>query len=115
MELVGDRLEVHVGGIQQTIVHLGMGGHGYMTSQDNLMPHLSQSVVTHYLDNDMPAMMAAFKKVLRLLAWDQKFGNVRGLKAALNELGLYGGNVRRPRVPVTSEAMKAQVLEMIRD
>lgn len=114
MEAVGDRVEVLCGGIAQVPAHLMMGGHGYMSSQANLAPRLSQAVVDHFVAGDLPAMSAAFTTVLKLLAADSSYGNTRGLKEALRQLGLPGGHVRPPRRPLPDN-LKADVARMLDD
>jgi 4-hydroxy-tetrahydrodipicolinate synthase len=114
IEAVRGRAEVHVGGIQAAPGALFLGGNGYLSSQANLAPRLSQSVCDYYVAGDLAAMSKAFATVLRLLLADSGFGNVRGVKEALNQLGLYGGHVRPPRMPV-DDATKKAVTKMLAD
>jgi 4-hydroxy-tetrahydrodipicolinate synthase len=114
IEGVRGRAEVHVGGIQAAPGSLFLGGNGYLSSQANLAPRLSQSVCDYYVAGDLAGMSTAFATVLRLLLADSGFGNVRGMKEALNQLGLYGGHVRPPRMPA-DETTKQAVTRMLTD
>jgi 4-hydroxy-tetrahydrodipicolinate synthase len=114
LDAVGGRAEVHVGGMQAAVAALCLGANGYLSSQANLAPRLSQSVCDHFAAGDLAAMSTAFAAVLRLLSADAGFGNVRGVKEALNQLGLHGGHVRPPRMPV-DEATKGAVARMLTD
>jgi len=114
MTALNGRTEVYIGGIQAVLAHLSLGGAGYMSSQANLAPRLSQSVCDHWAAGDLKATSEAFATVLRLLAADAGFGNVRGVKEALNQLGLHGGYLRSPRLGV-DEATRAAVTKMLVD
>jgi 4-hydroxy-tetrahydrodipicolinate synthase len=114
IEAVRGRAEVHVGGIQAAPAALMLGGNGFLSSQANLAPRLSQSVCDYYAAGDLAGMSKAFATVLRLLVADSGFGNVRGVKEALNQLGLHGGYVRPPRMPV-DDATKPAVTQMLLD
>ena len=114
IDAVKGRAEVHVGGMQAAPAALMLGGNGYLSSQANLAPRLSQSVCEYFAAGDLAGMSAAFAKVLRLLSADATYGNVRGVKEALNQLGLHGGHVRPPRMPV-DDATRGAITKMLVD
>ena len=46
IEAVGDRIEIHVGGAMHGLTALALGANGFLTSEANLAPKLTQSVTT---------------------------------------------------------------------
>lgn len=103
IEAVGDRIEIHVGGAMQGITALALGANGFLTSEANLAPKLTQSVIDHWVAGNYAEANDAFAKVLRLYTAMAGVGGVSGTKAACNQLGLPGGYPRRPRLPVLPE------------
>jgi 4-hydroxy-tetrahydrodipicolinate synthase len=103
IDAVGDRIEVHVGGAMQGLTVLALGGNGFLTSEGNLAPKLTQSVIDHWIAGRYAEAHDAFAKVLRLYTAMSVVGGVSGTKAALNQLGLPGGYPRKPRLPVPPE------------
>ncbi len=99
-DAVAGRLEIHVGGPMQALTALALGAQGYLTSEANLAPRLSASVVRSYEDGDLPATAAAFATVVRLSGLLYGNGGIRATKAVLERLGLPGGTVRLPQLPV---------------
>jgi 4-hydroxy-tetrahydrodipicolinate synthase len=102
IDALGERLEIHVGGPSQALAALALGGTGYLCSEANLAPRLCKSVTDHYNRGDYAAAHAAYAKVIRLYAAN-RYGSIRGVKAALQLLGLPGGYPRLPRLPLTDE------------
>jgi 4-hydroxy-tetrahydrodipicolinate synthase len=103
IDAVGDSIEVHVGGAMQGLTVLALGGNGFLTSEGNLAPRLTQSVIDHWIAGRYAESHDAFARVLRLYTSLSVVGGVSGTKAALNQLGLPGGYPRKPRLPVTPE------------
>jgi 4-hydroxy-tetrahydrodipicolinate synthase len=103
IEAVGDRIEIHVGGAMQGLTALALGANGFLTSEANLAPKLTQSVIDHWIAGDFAAAHEAFARVLRLYTAMSSVGGVSGTKAACNQLGLPGGYPRKPRLPVLPE------------
>ncbi len=114
IDAVGDRIEVHVGGAMQGLTALALGANGFLTSEANLAPRLTQSVITHWVGGDLIGAGNAFARVLRLYAAMATVGGVSGTKAALNQLGLPGGYPRKPRLPVPTE-WEAQIAQILVD
>jgi 4-hydroxy-tetrahydrodipicolinate synthase len=103
IDAVGDRIEIHVGGAMQGLTALALGANGFLTSEGNLAPKLTQSVVDRWVAGDLTGAADAFARVLRLFAAMSGVGGVSGTKAALNQLGLPGGYPRKPRLAVPPE------------
>lgn len=113
IDAVGDRIEIHVGGAMQGLTALALGANGFLTSEANLAPKLAQSVIDRWVAGDLAGAADRFARVLRLYAAMAGVGGVSGTKAALNQLGLPGGQPRKPRLPVPPEweARIATILE----
>ena len=97
--------DVHVGGPMQGLTAFALGAQGYLCSEGNLAPKLCVSVVDCYKRGDLPGMMDAFDRVVRLSAGLYGNGGIRVTKAVLNHLGLPGGFPRKPRLPVTDDRL----------
>lgn len=95
----GDELEIHVGGPGHALVAMALGATGYLCSEGNLAPRLCVSVTDAYNAGDHGAALAAHASVMRLNAAN-RYGSIRGVKAALELLGLPGGPPRPPRLPL---------------
>jgi 4-hydroxy-tetrahydrodipicolinate synthase len=113
VDLLRERVEIHVGGPSQALTVLALGGHGYCCSEGNLAPRLCASVTDRYNDGDLAAAHDAFAKVIRLFTAN-RYGSIRGIKMALQVLGLPGGYPRLPRLPVTAEE-RAEIEEWLRE
>ena len=100
-DAVAGRLEIHVGGPMQGLTALALGGQGYLTSEANLAPQTCASVIRAYDEGDLPGAFAAFGTVVRLSGLLYGRGGIRATKAVLDRLGLPGGTVRPPQLPVT--------------
>lgn len=114
IDAVGDRIEIHVGGAMHGLTALALGANGFLTSEANLAPKLTQSVIDHWTAGDLAGAADAFARVLRLYAAMANVGGVSGTKAALNQLSLPGGYPRKPRLPVPPE-WEARIAQILRD
>jgi 4-hydroxy-tetrahydrodipicolinate synthase len=106
VDAAAGKIPVHVGGPMQGLTIFALGGQGYLSSEANLAPKLAVSVITHFENNDMPAMMEAFGKLIRLFGAFSAHGGIRVTKAVLNSLGLAGGYPRRPRMPIGDDQLQ---------
>jgi 4-hydroxy-tetrahydrodipicolinate synthase len=104
VDMVGRRVEIHVGGPMQALTALALGANGYLSSEANVAPKLAVSVIDRYRAGDLDGTFDAFGRLLRLFAAGTAYG---GAKAALDVLGLPGGFPRRPRLPATEDAKQA--------
>lgn len=109
LEVARGRVDVHVGGPQQAITVLALGGQGFLCTEAILAPKLCGSIIAHYLAGDDRAMFAAYDRLIRLSAVNRwPGGSLRFTKAALGALGLPGGHLRPPYLPLDDEA-RAQI------
>jgi len=107
LDAVGDRADVHVGGPMHALSCLALGGHGFLSSDGNLAPTLCASVIDGYVRGDLDACRAAYARLMRLHTGIRRLGGIAATKYALELLGLPGGTVRRPRLPLDDERRAA--------
>ncbi len=109
LELLPDRVSVHVGGEMHAITALAMGASGFLSSQGNIAPKLCQSVINYWQAGDYPRAFEAYHRINRLLFRPVSGGAaVRWTKATLKVLGLPGMHLRDPQIPV-NEAETATI------
>jgi len=97
-DAVGDRVEISVGGPLQALTALGVGAHGYLSSEANLAPRLCASLCAAVAAGDLAAAARAFGTLARLHELLYGNGGIRVTKAVLDRLGLPGGAVRPPQL-----------------
>jgi 4-hydroxy-tetrahydrodipicolinate synthase len=111
IDTFGGDLEIHVGGPGSALVALALGATGYLCSEANLAPRLCASVTDHYNAGEYGASLAAHAMVMRLHAAN-RYGGIRGVKAALALAGLPGGPPRPPRLPLDAGEL-AEIRQML--
>lgn len=107
LELADGRVDVHVGGPQQALAALELGGQGFLCTEAILAPMLCGSVIRHHIDQDDTLMNAAHERIMRLSAinvWPG--GSIRFTKSALRVLGLPGWHLRPPYLPLDDIALE---------
>ncbi len=108
-------VELHVGGPMQALQAFALGGHGYLSSEGNLVPKLCMSVINDYKAGDMPRLFSDYALLLQIFRHNSQAASIAGVKAAMQVLGLPGGGyTRKPRMPV-SEARLAEIKKWIRE
>jgi 4-hydroxy-tetrahydrodipicolinate synthase len=108
-ETVRGRIELHVGGPEQALNALALGGNGYLISEANLAPNLCRSVVDRWAAGDLAGAAQAYRSVMQLFVAFQQHGGISGTKGVLTALGLPGGLPRPPRVEVPDEWVVAML------
>jgi 4-hydroxy-tetrahydrodipicolinate synthase len=101
LDLVGQRVEIHVGGPMQGLTALSLGATGFLSSEGNVAPKLCVSVIEHYKAGNLTECFDAFRTLLRLFTAGMSYG---GAKTANRILGVAGGYPRRPRLAPSEEA-----------
>ncbi len=101
IDAVGDQVDVHVGGPLQALTALGLGAHGFLSSEANLAPRLCNSVIAAYEQGAGDELLYVFGRLARLSMALYGRGGIRATKAVLNRLGLPGGYPRKPQLPVS--------------
>lgn len=112
---VDSRIEVHCAGPANGLNVIGLGGNGFMGGEGNFSPILVQSVIDCYQKLDMEGVRENFAKLMRLASIYVKYGghSMRGLKPAMNALGLPGGHVHPPRVELPEAEVQAMVKALL--
>ncbi len=98
VDSVGDRLEICVGGPLQALTALGVGAHGFLSSEANLAPRLVAALVQAVTAGDLALAAERFGQLARLHDLVYARGGIRATKAVLDSLGLPGGQVRPPQI-----------------
>jgi 4-hydroxy-tetrahydrodipicolinate synthase len=107
LDAVGGRVDVHVGGPMHALSCLALGGQGFLSSEGNLVPRMCASVIDAFAEDDFAASQAAYARLLRLHAGLRRLGGIAAVKCALELLGLPGGTVRPPRLPLDADRRAA--------
>lgn len=113
---VDPRVEIYTGLMTQALGALAVGASGYLASEANLVPGLCMRVIERYKANDLAGTIDAYGRLLKLsnvLLGDG--GGMRNTKAALAIAGLPGGTVRRPRLPLADNAVRARLEQLVAD
>jgi len=113
VDAVGDRVDIRVGGALQAMTALGVGAHGFLSSEANLAPRLCASLCDAVARNDLTAATEAFGVLARLFDLLYANGGIRVTKAVLDRLGLPGGAVRPPQLAPAPEVVD-RVLAQLR-
>jgi 4-hydroxy-tetrahydrodipicolinate synthase len=108
----GARADVHVGGPMHALSCLALGGQGYLSSEGNLVPRLCVSLIDAHVRGDHDATLDAYARIMRIFTATRRLGGIAATKAALGLLGLPGGTLRTPRLPVAADTL-ASVAEML--
>jgi 4-hydroxy-tetrahydrodipicolinate synthase len=105
LDVADGRVDVHVGGPQQAVSALAMGGQGFLCTEAVLAPALCGSLVARWADGDLAAATTAYDRIMAVSAVNQwPGGSLRFTKAAMQVLGLEGGYVRPPYLPLDEQA-----------
>jgi 4-hydroxy-tetrahydrodipicolinate synthase len=103
---VGKKVEIHVGGSAHGLDALALGATGWLSPEGNITPKLAVSTTDHHNSGQLAKRDQAFAKIFRFQAAQIKYG-WGFTKAALELLGLPGGHLRRPRLPVPDSDLPA--------
>jgi 4-hydroxy-tetrahydrodipicolinate synthase len=114
IDAVGDNVEIHVGGPLHALTALGLGANGFLSSEANLAPRLCNAVITAYDQGAGDELFRSFGQLTRLSMALYGRGGIRATKAVLNRLGLPGGHLRKPQLPV-AEATVDALMTIIED
>jgi len=96
IELADGRADVLVGGPDQVLPALSLGGQGFLDSTCALlMPKTSRAIIDNYERGDLAAMHAAYEKVFAVSMINRWIGP-RTVKEAVSIVGLPGGHLRLP-------------------
>lgn len=113
VDTIGDRVDIRVGGALQAMTALGVGAHGFLSSEANLAPQLCAAFCDAVTRDDLGAATETFGVLARLFDLLYASGGIRVTKAVLDRLGLPGGAVRPPQLTPAPEVVD-RVLAQIR-
>src|SRR4051794_17426864 len=103
IEVCDGRADVLVGGPDQVLPALSLGGQGFLDSTCALlMPRTSRAIIDSYERGDMAAMHAAYEKVFAVSLINRWIGP-RTVKEAVSIVGLPGGYLRPPYLPLDDD------------
>ena len=113
---VGDRIEVHCAGPGMALTTLGLGGNGFMGGEGNLSPALVASVINAFAARDYDQVRESYSKLMLFTAVNDKYGgsSMRAMKPLMNALGLPGGRLRPPRLPISGADLDEVVKAVLR-
>ena len=111
------RIDVHCAGVTNGLMTLSLGGNGFMGSEGNIAPALAHSVIKAFEANDKEQLRERVGKLMTLALIVKRFGgsSLRGTKPLLNALGLPGGTLHEPRIPLEAaeiEKMRNAIKEL---
>jgi 4-hydroxy-tetrahydrodipicolinate synthase len=105
LERFAGRVQIHVGGVLHALSAMAMGGSGFLSAEANIAPRLARAIVDRWNAGDLAGASQAYARHMRLYTTRPPgpVGSVRWIKAALEILGLPGGGLRSPNLPLPSE------------
>ena len=106
LELAGDRLEVLIGGDDWALEGYAAGAVGWVSGVANVLPEECVALERHVLAGELEEARALWPRLAPLARLDMDPRLVQSFKAALDELGRYGGPVRPPRLPLDDQGMQ---------
>ena len=95
---------------------LGLGGNGFMGGEGNLSPALVASVINAFGARDYDQVRESYSKLMLFTAVNNKYGgsSMRAMKPLMNALGLPGGMLRPPRLPISGADLEEVVKAVLR-
>ncbi len=112
VELVGDRLEILVGGDDWALEGYAAGAVGWVSGVANVAPELCLELESLVVEGDLEPARGCHTRLLPLARLDMTPKLVQYFKAALDLTGSHGGPTRPPRLPLTEaeqETVRAAV------
>jgi 4-hydroxy-tetrahydrodipicolinate synthase len=104
LDVLDERVDVHVGGPMFALSALAVGANGYLSSEGNIAPKLCQSLIDSYLAGDHSQVFEAYNRIIRLFNVNMRHNAVPSGRAQLEMMGRGVGPPRLPRLPVTDRA-----------
>lgn len=91
-------------GADDVVVELAVAGAvGWISGFANVFPHASRDLFEFAAAGRMAEAVALYRILHALLRWDSQTEFVQAIKLSMDEVGLYGGPCRQPRLPLTAE------------
>ncbi|OXA98847.1 dihydrodipicolinate synthase family protein [Flavobacterium oncorhynchi] len=93
------------------------GAAGWCTAAPNLIPELNIALYNAIQNNDLKEAQKVFYKQINLLKFIVEKGLPRAIKSGLNSMGIDGGKLRKPLLPLTEKESSelSVILKLIND
>lgn len=110
VDLVGDRLEVHVGGPMHAMTALTVGANGFLSAEANIAPRMAMAIIKSWNSGDFWGAKEAYSRFIRVNAAPHGAGSVVcWTKAAMGAFGLPGISLRDPQLAPPENEVRAYV------
>ena len=108
VEGLKDRMQVHCAGPSNAVTTLALGGNGFMGHEGNLSPEVVAGIIDAFRNRDLLGVSELYTKLMAIYAMHLPYGGSAGrsMKPLLNALGLPGGRIRSPRLPISTEELQ---------
>lgn len=91
-------------GADDVLLELALAGaKGWVAGYPNALPAASVELYHAAVDGDLATAKKLYEQLHPLLRWDSKVEFVQAIKLSMDIVGLHGGPVRPPRVPLLPE------------
>ena len=100
-------VEVHVGSAESSLAALALGANGFLSAEANLAPEICASVIDAWETGDIARLSEAYRRMTSLTPIMEYGTATRGVKAAMQMLGLSGFHLRPPLLPLKAEELSA--------
>ena len=93
------------------------GAAGWCTAAPNLIPELNIALYNAIQNNDLNEAQKVFYKQINLLKFIVEKGLPRAIKSGLNSMGIDGGKLRKPLLPLTGKESSelSTILKLVND
>ncbi|MEZ0182351.1 dihydrodipicolinate synthase family protein [Flavobacterium oncorhynchi] len=93
------------------------GAAGWCTAAPNLIPELNIALYNAIQNNDLKEAQKVFYKQINLLKFIVEKGLPRAIKSGLNSMGIDGGKLRKPLLPLTEKESSelSTILKLVND
>ncbi|RXM45630.1 dihydrodipicolinate synthase family protein [Flavobacterium sp. YO12] len=93
------------------------GAAGWCTAAPNLIPELNIALYNAIQNNDLKEAQKVFYKQINLLKFIVEKGLPRAIKSGLNSMGIDGGKLRKPLLPLTEKESSelSAILKLVND
>jgi len=114
IERVDDDFTVLSGSAGFLLPALKIGASGGILALANIAPQLCIDIYNYFNDSKSDKASLLQENIIKINKFVTREHGVPALKFAMDQLGFYGGNARRPLLPIPEEN-KSQLLELIKE
>jgi 4-hydroxy-tetrahydrodipicolinate synthase len=106
LELTGHEMEVLVGGDDWALEGFSTGASGWVSGCANVAPRECVELWNHCIAGRLREAKEVYFRLLPLARLDMRPKLVQFFKAAMDQVGRYGGPTRPPRLPLTESELE---------